>query len=244
MRHIYAILWKQIKDTLKNKTIFIQFIMFPVMTIVMENAIEIDNMPEHFFANLFAVMYIGMAPLTSMAAILSEEKEKNTLRVLYMSNVKAVEYFAGNAFYIWSICMLGSLVIGFAGGYRGVVLVRFMFVMAVGHFISTMLGAAIGAFSKNQMMATGISIPVMMIFSFMPMLSMFNTTIEKFAKIFYSQQLNLLIASIDDLEIDTECIMIMCINVLLIGGIFVLSYRISFVAKYRQKPYNFGINIP
>ena len=160
MRHIVAILWKQMKDTFKNKAILIQFLMFPVMTIIMENAMKIDNMPKHFFANLFAVMYIGMAPLTSMSAIISEEKEKNTLRVLHMSNVKAPEYFAGNALYIWSLCMLGSVVIGLAGGYRGEVLIKFMLVMAVGHLISTMLGATIGAFSKNQMMATGISVPV------------------------------------------------------------------------------------
>lgn len=224
MRHIVAILWKQTKDTFKNKAILIQFLMFPVMTIIMENAMEIDNMPEHFFANLFAVMYIGMAPLTSMSAIISEEKEKNTLRVLHMSNVKAAEYFVGNALYIWSICMLGSLVIGLAGGYEGEVLIKFMLVMAVGHLISTMLGAAIGAFSKNQMMATGISVPVMMIFSFLPMLSMFNDTIKSVAKVFYSQQLNLLIGSVQDLKIGAECVVVMGINVVVIGGAFVLAY--------------------
>lgn len=225
MRHILAILWKQIKDTFKNKTILIQFVMFPVMTIIMENAIKIDNMPEHFFANLFAIMYIGMAPLTSMSAIISEEKEKNTLRVLHMSNVKAVEYFIGNAIYIWSICMLGSLVIGLAGGYSGEMLVKFMLVMATGHLISTMLGAAIGAFSTNQMMATSITIPVMMVFSFLPMLSMFNDTIGKFAKIFYSQQLHLLISQINDFEVSAECVIVMCINIILITGIFTLGYR-------------------
>lgn len=225
MRHILAILWKQIKDTFKNKTILIQFVMFPVMTVIMENAIKIDNMPEHFFANLFAVMYIGMAPLTSMSAIISEEKEKNTLRVLHMSNVKAVEYFIGNAIYIWSICMLGSLVIGLAGGYSGEMLVKFMLVMAVGHLISTMLGAAIGAFSTNQMMATSITIPVMMVFSFLPMLSMFNDTIGKFAKIFYSQQLHLLISQLNDFEVSTECVIVMCVNIILITGIFALGYR-------------------
>lgn len=224
MRHIVAILWKQMKDTFKNKAILIQFLMFPVMTIIMENAMKIDNMPKHFFANLFAVMYIGMAPLTSMSAIISEEKEKNTLRVLHMSNVKAQEYFAGNALYIWSLCMLGSVVIGLAGGYQGEVLIKFMLVMAVGHLISTMLGATIGAFSKNQMMATGISVPVMMVFSFLPMLSMFNETIKSVAKVFYSQQLNLLIGSVQDLKIGTECIVVMGINVVLIGGAFALAY--------------------
>lgn len=225
MRHILAILWKQVKDTFKNKTILIQFVMFPVMTVIMENAIKIDNMPKHFFANLFAIMYIGMAPLTSMSAIISEEKEKNTLRVLHMSNVKAVEYFIGNAIYIWSICMLGSLVIGLAGGYSGEILVKFMLVMAVGHLISTMLGAAIGAFSTNQMMATSITIPVMMVFSFLPMLSMFNDTIGKFAKIFYSQQLHLLISQLNDFEVSTECVIVMCVNIILITGIFALGYQ-------------------
>ena len=225
MRHILAILWKQVKDTFKNKTILIQFVMFPVMTVIMENAIKIDNMPKHFFANLFAIMYIGMAPLTSMSAIISEEKEKNTLRVLHMSNVKAVEYFIGNAIYIWSICMLGSLVIGLAGGYSGEILVKFMLVMAVGHLISTMLGAAIGAFSTNQMMATSITIPVMMVFSFLPMLSMFNDTIGKFAKIFYSQQLHLLISQLNDFKVSTECVIVMCVNIILITGIFALGYQ-------------------
>lgn len=228
MRHIGAIFWKQIKDTLKNKTILIQFLMFPMMTVIMENAIEIKDMPEHFFANLFAVMYIGMAPLTSMSAIISEEKEKNTLRVLYMSNVKAVEYFIGNAIYIWSICMLGSLIIGLAGGYKGELLIKFLIVMAIGHMISTLMGASIGAFSKNQMMATSVTIPVMMVFSFLPMLSMFNDTIAKIAKIFYSQQLHLLMSNLSDFNIDTECVVVICVNVLLIAVVFALSYRKAF----------------
>lgn len=82
INHIWAIFWKLLKDTLKNKTILIQFVMFPFMTVIMENAITIEGMPEHYFANLFAVMYVGMAPLTCAASIISEEKEKNTLRVL------------------------------------------------------------------------------------------------------------------------------------------------------------------
>ncbi len=76
MRNVSAIFRKQLKDTLKNKTVLIQFIMFPVLTLIMNNAIRIDGMPENFFVNLFATMYIGMAPLTSMAAIIAEEKEK------------------------------------------------------------------------------------------------------------------------------------------------------------------------
>ena len=76
MRNISVVIKKQIKDTFKNKTILIQFILFPLMTLIFENAIEMMDMPEYFFTRLFAVMYIGMAPLTSTAAIISEEKER------------------------------------------------------------------------------------------------------------------------------------------------------------------------
>ena len=106
MTNILAILKKQMKDTFKNKEILIQFILFPVIAIIMENAINIEGMPERFFVTLFATMYIGMAPLTSMAAIIAEEKEKNTLRVLMLSNVKPAEYLMGTGSYIWLICML------------------------------------------------------------------------------------------------------------------------------------------
>ena len=229
--HIKAILWKQIKDTLKNKTILIQFVMFPVMTVIMENAIEIQNMPEHFFANLFAIMYVGMAPLTSIAAIIAEEKEKNTLRVLQMSNVKGGEYLLGNLIYIFVMCMIGSLVIGLAGGYTGKTLLTFMAIMAAGHTISAVLGAAIGVISKNQMSATSLTVPVMMVFSFLPMLSMFNETIAKLAKVVYSQQLHLLLQDIHHPELSVQCLTVLGMNAVLIFTAFILAYRKVFAVK-------------
>lgn len=224
-KHVCAILWKQLKDTIKNKTILIQFLMFPVMTIIMENAVQIEGMEEHFFANLFAVMYVGMAPLTSMAAIISEEKEKNTLRVLQLSNVKSTEYLLGNAIYIWSICTIGSLVIGLAGGYQGSALIRFLLIMAAGNQISILVGASIGVLSKNQITATSITVPVMMVFSFLPMLSMFNDTIGKFSKVIYSEQLYLLINDIDAFHITGECGGILLGNALLVVLVFTFAYR-------------------
>ena len=225
INHIRAILWKQMKDTFKNKAILIQFLMFPVMTVIMENAMNIEGMPEHFFVNMFAVMYIGMAPLVSISSVIAEEKEKNTLRVLHMANVKAGAYLIGNAVYIWIICMLGSLAMGLAGGYRGDLLVKFLLIMAIGHLISSLLGAAIGVFSKNQMSATSLTVPVMLVFSFLPMLSMFNETIGKLAKFFYSQQLSLLMNGLPDLKVDGECILVVLGNMAVIGVIFVMAYR-------------------
>lgn len=228
INHIWAILWKELIDTIKNKTILIQFLMFPCMTIIMESAISIEGMPEHFFVNLFSSMYIGMAPLTSVASIISEEKEKNTLRVLQMSNVKAFEYLISNAIYVVSVCMVGSLVMGMAGGYRGTELLILLVIMLVGHLISTIVGATIGVASKNPMMATSLTVPIMMIFSFLPMLSMFNESIMKISKYIFTEQLFVLIKNISNLHIDAEVILILAVNVVLAFTIFIGVYRKSF----------------
>lgn len=223
--NIKAVLGKQIKDTFKNKAVLIQFIMFPAMTVIMEQAVKIDGMPEHFFVKLFAVMYIGMAPLVSMSSIISEEKEQNTLRVLLMSNVKPAEYLVGIGFYIWVICMLGACVFGICGQFKGSVWISFMLIMAVGILVSILIGAAIGTWSKNQMTATSVTVPVMMVFSFLPMLAMFNTSIEKLARVTYSGQISLLIRQAEQVAWSVEGVGIILFNMMIAAILFWAAYR-------------------
>lgn len=230
MKKIIAIFKKQVKDTLKNKTVFIQFVMFPAMTLIMNNAIRIEEMPKNFFVFLFATMYIGMAPLTGMSAVISEEKEKNTLRVLLMSNVKPHEYLIGVGSYIWAACMLGAAVICAAGDYDLKERVCFMLVMAVGILVSLLVGAAIGTWSRTQMIATSVTVPVMIVFSFLPMLSLFNSTIAGVAKYTYSEQIRLLLSEIGDLRFSAERICILAANMLIFTGLFLVSYKRSELA--------------
>ena len=225
MKNITAVFLKQIKETFRNKTILIQFLMFPVMVIIMENAIKLENMPEHFFVKLFAVMFVGMAPLTCMSAIISEEKEKNTLRALMMSNVKPFEYLIGVGAYVFIMCIIGAVVFAVCGGYEGKDLLVFMVIMGAGILLSALTGAVIGVFSKNQMSATSITIPVMMIFSFLPMLSMFNENIEKVARITYSQQMSILINGIGNSAIKPESIIIIAVNFVVASILFTLAFR-------------------
>lgn len=225
MHNIIAIFKKQLKDTLKNKTVLIQFVMFPVLTLIMNNTIKIDGMPENFFVNLFATMYIGMAPLTSIAAIVAEEKEQNTLRVLLMSNVKPREYLLGVGSYIWLACMLGALVICAAGSYTLHESIIFMIIMATGISVSLLIGLAIGAWSKTQMMATSISIPVMMIFSFLPMLSMFHTGIAKIAKYTYSEQISMMLNQVNSLQLEVNNVGILIANIFLFTALFSFAYK-------------------
>lgn len=225
MKNAAAIFVKQVKDTVKNKTILIQFLMFPVITLIMENAVKIPDFPEHFFADLFSVMFIGMAPITCTSAVISEEKEKDTLRVLLMSNVKPFEYLLGVGSYVLVLCMTGTAVIGIAGGYSGERFARFMVLMAAGTVISILIGAAIGTWSRNQMTATGVAVPVMCVLSFLPMLAMFNDVIAKLSTCFYTGQISGMIGSIGSIDLSAKTVIVMCVNALAALTVFLIAYR-------------------
>lgn len=226
MKHIITIIIKQLKDTLKNKTVLIQFVMLPALTVIMVNSIRLDGMPENFFVNLFASMYIGMAPLTCVSAIISEEKEKNTLRVLLMAEVTPWQYLLGIGSYVFGVCMLGGAVFGclmenVTPGGRAL----FMAVMAAGIIVSIVVGAAIGVGCRNQMSATSVTVPVMMVFSFLPMLSVFNDKIEKIARFTYTEQIRILVGSLGGGGDYARSAAVILLNVAVFGIVFSVLYR-------------------
>lgn len=226
MRNIYVIFLKQLKDTFKNKAVLIQFVMFPLMAVIMENSVKIEDMPENFFVKLFSVMFVGMAPLICVSSIISEEKEKNTLRALMMSNVKTFEYLCGIGSYVWLMCMVGTAVFAICGKFSGKELGIFLLIMVVGIALSELIGAVIGIFSRNQMSATSVTVPVMMIFSFLPMLSMFNEKIEKIANLTYTQQLSNVINGLGNSSATLENIIVPAVNFLLAVVLFLVAFKI------------------
>lgn len=72
----------------------------------------------------------------------------------------------------------------------------------------------------------------MMIFSFLPMLSMFNDSIGKVAKYFYSEQLYLLINDLSAIEIELKTITILAVNIFVILSCLIIAYRKVFVKQY------------
>lgn len=196
----------------------------------MENTIDIKDMPEHFFVLIFSSMYVGMAPLTCISSIISEEKETGTFGMLRMSNVRAWEYLTGIGVYVFALCMAGSFVLAKTGDYKGWRMGAFLIVLAAGTLISILVGAIIGLMSKNQMSATSVTVPVTMIFAFLPMLSLFNETIREAAKFVYSYQIQDALSRIREMEGIKELMsgaypQVMGVNLLLAAVLFGVVYK-------------------
>lgn len=227
MNRTLAIMKKQLKDTLKNKMILLQFIMFPVLAFLFTEFVAkaSSDLPDTYFMTLFATMYVGMVPLVNMASIISEEREKKSLRMLIMSNVRAFEYLIGVGAYVLLLCALGGLVFGLIGGYSGIELLRFELIMIAGALASLLLGSAVGIFSKNQGAATALAMPLAMVTAFVPMVAMFNDSFSSIAKVLYTQQINILINDMSILNFTSGRFLIIGVNVLLFILVFIFAYR-------------------
>lgn len=71
------------------------------MAVIMAKFVEVPGMPPTHFVKMFAGMFVGMSPLVATVSILSEEKNEGTLRVLFMSNVKSMEYLLAIGSYVF-----------------------------------------------------------------------------------------------------------------------------------------------
>ena len=225
MKNIAAVFLKQLSETLKNKTTLIQFVMLPLMAIIMENLVKLEDMPEHFFALMFAPMFIGMAPLTCMSSIISEEKEQNTLRVLVMSNVRPFQYLSGTGVYVFIMCLAGIGVFGALSGCEDADLLIFTGILCAGTLISIIVGAVIGIACRDQMSAVSVTVPVMCVFSFLPMIAQFNESVKTVAGFTYSGQISFLLRTNGAWDADAFSVTVLAVNFVAAAALFIAVYR-------------------
>ena len=80
-------------------------------------------------------------------------------------------------------------------------------------------------FLTTHNMATSVTVPVMMVFSFLPMLSLFNDKIEKIARFFYSEQISRMLSNVNSLELTAESIGVIGANILAALLLFAAAFR-------------------
>lgn len=225
MNSAKAIYLKQLKDIFKNKSMLIQYIMYPAIAFLMTELIAKpdENIPNTLFIIMFSSMFIGMALIMGTASPISEDREHKSLRFLIMAGVKPHQYLLGLGGVIFSGALLVSLVFALMGGYTSLELLKFMTVMSAGALGSIILGAIIGMISKNQQAAIGLGLPMAMIFGFSPMIASFNETAKNYLFPLYTQQISL---AVNDLSAPIwQPLLVIAANILVFLVLFVIAYR-------------------
>ena len=197
MRSAMAVFKKQARDTLKNRMVLMQFIIFPVMALIMTQLVAKANndIPDNIFVTMFAAMFAGMTPLTMTASAIAEDKEKKSLRFLIMAGVKPHEYIIGVGGFVLFASAVVAVLFALIGGFGVIGFIMFVAVLLLGSAASLLLGGIFGMISRNQQSAVAMAMPVAMIFAFLPMLAQFDGDIKGVANILFSQQVNEIVSN-------------------------------------------------
>lgn len=221
-----AVFLKQFADTTHNRGIIIQFLVFPVLMVLLLLAL-----PNHVSQNRITIVLIistsftGMMPILTVHNIIREDKLQNTLRVLIMSTVKPCEYLIGVTSYILFISLINAVIFGLLGGLIGVQLLTYVGVLMIGIVITLVFGSAMAMYSASRGGIGSFIMVVAMFNGIIPMISMFNPSFQKYSSFLYTYQINHMLSDIYNNCFDWKRLIILFVNFAIFFVLFLVSYK-------------------
>jgi ABC-2 type transport system permease protein len=226
MRSVKAVFTKQSKDMFKNPSVLIMFIIFPVVAFIMTSFVTIPEnefVKENMFVTMMSSIFAGMGLINSASAVISEDIERKSLRLLVMAGVKPHQNLLGVGGFLLLAGTVTSVIFSLIGGFTSTEAVKFLVIMISAVGASVLLGLTIGMLSKNSQAAGGFAMPFAIIMGFTPMIAGFNETVEKFANVLYTQQINVIV---NDFSVSIwKPLLIVLANIAVFTAVLIVAYR-------------------
>ena len=171
-----------------------------------------------------------MTGIYCVSAALAEEKEKHTLRVLMTSSVNGLEFFLGSLIPVVGMILLTNIVIVPVSGLsmdaaQWAVYLGVSFLCAV---TCAVIGMIFGIFSRNQVTASTITTPALLIFMMLPIFANLNETLAKISDFLFTgvmQQTVIHIANGDAQMVPGRSIAVMAAEIAAAVLCFLVIYR-------------------
>ena len=192
MHTLAVLIKKDFRLMFTNKNMLIMILLpigFAVLYQTIFGDVKEAGMPSNFVLTLCELLNLSAIPLTGLSVgnpistIVSEEKEKNTLRVLMLSDVSALEYIFSKIISVLVLMELITIVIFFITATQLSYLPMFLLVTTVTSISMLLFGSVVGLLSKDQMSTSTLSTPLMILFLIPPMFQNMNEVIDKIASI-------------------------------------------------------------
>ena len=223
MRSIKAIFTKQATDLMKSPMALVMFLVFPAVAFVMTHFIDVEDVPPNMFVTMMAAIFAGMGLITAASDAIAEDIERKSLRFLVIAGVKPYQYLIGTGGFFLLAGTVTAIIFALIGYFTIEETGKFLIIMITGLAASVLLGATIGIYSKNRQMATSLGMPAALIVGFVPMLANFNETIERFAGVLYTQQINVIV---NDFSISLwRPLLVIAINITVLTALFIVAYK-------------------
>lgn len=186
MHTLAVLIKKDFRLMFTNKNMLIMILLpigFAVLYQTIFGDVKEAGMPSNFVLTLCELLNLSAIPLTGLAMMVAEEKEKNTLCVLMLSDVSALEYIFSKIISVLVLMELITIVIFFITATQLSYLPMFLLVTTVTSISMLLFGSVVGLLSKDQMSTSTLSTPLMILFLIPPMFQNMNEVIDKIASI-------------------------------------------------------------
>lgn len=186
MHTLAVLIKKDFRLMFTNKNMLIMILLpigFAVLYQTIFGDVKEAGMPRNFVLTLCELLNLSAIPLTGLAMMVAEEKEKNTLRVLMLSDVSALEYIFSKIISVLVLMEFITIVIFFITATQLSYLPMFLLVTTVTSISMLLFGSVVGLLSKDQMSTSTLSTPLMILFLIPPMFQNMNEVIDKIASI-------------------------------------------------------------
>lgn len=197
-----SLLWLRKRVIKSNKTIILQILLPLGFTFLYKHIYEIQgtltNSMKVNLLGLCLALSLSLSVGNPISTIVSEEKEKNILRTLFLSGVNSTNYILSVLFYpvLISLVMTTAipriLELNIENNYSA-----YLIISLATSLVMMLINLFIGLISKTQVSAQVISVPVTMISMFIPMLSGISKDFDNVTKYSY---MGLFSKSISQLE--------------------------------------------
>ncbi|QIK69606.1 ABC transporter permease [Erysipelothrix sp. HDW6C] len=197
LRKTSALFRFKINSILKNSTIMVApimaigfvFMMKFIMGQATSGEVLTQDQINHLSMNALTYGLLANVVMTGIMASslpLAEEKEKHTLRVLMTSSVNGADFFMGSLLPCLLIMIVVNIVIVPFSGLIGINWILYLIVTTIASIVSLLMGAMVGLMAKDQMSASMLSTPFMLVFMMIPMFGSILPALESISGFTYT----------------------------------------------------------
>lgn len=240
MRKVSAITWAKTRD-LTDKNVIVAPILILGLTVGLRflygSMLDGEPLPASLLGlvlNLGLMMNITMTGMFVTSAALAQEKEKHTLRALMTSSVNGLEFFLGSILppFVEMMAVNVALIPLSGLSYAVVNLPLYIVVTAIASITSCIIGMIIGIFAKNQMSASTLTTPAMLLFMMLPVFGSFSSSLGKVASFLFTGVVSGMVTAYTN----GETFSLGAVNVVVLLGEIVAAVGI-FIVCYRRNGY-------
>ena len=175
-------------------------------------------------------MNITMTGIYCVSAVLAEEKEQHTLRVLMTSSVNGLEFFLGSLTpVVVMITAVNVLIVPIAAlSMSAVQWSVYLGISVLSAVTSAVIGMIFGIFAKNQVTAGTVTTPALLILMMIPMFAEINDTLSQISDFLFTgvmRQTVINIATGKEQIVSGVSVAVMAAEILAAVLCFLLIYR-------------------